>query len=101
MCLCQLEVPGHFANNWFCKKMSVAVISRNCYNNRQQSIPSYCNFKHFRENLIFANNAIRHFCEVNKSGLEHDLPKSVNNIVISPFREGVIFAKLCIEDSRK
>ena len=61
MCLCQLEVQGHFANNWFCKKMSVAVISRNCHNNRQQSIPSYCKFKHFRENLIFANNAIRHF----------------------------------------
>ena len=83
------------------KKMPVAVISRNRHNNRQQSIPSYCNFKHFRENLIFANNAIGHVCEVKISGQEHDLPKSVNDIVISPFREGFIFTKLCIEDSRK
>ena len=81
--------------------MSVAVISRNCHNNRQQYIPSYCNFKHFRENLILANNANRHVCEVKISGREHDIPKSVKDIVISPFREGFIFAKLYIEDSRK
>ena len=52
-------------------------------------------FKTFRENFIFANIVIRHICDVKNWRLWHDLPRSVNDSVISPFHEGFIFAKLC------
>ena len=54
----------------------------------------YCKFGNFRENFIFANSINRHICDVK--------PSSVNDRVISPFREDFIFTKLRIcEVSRK
>ena len=51
---------------------------------------------------IFANSVKRHICDVKNSRLGPDLSTSENNRVISPFREGFIFAKLCTcEISRK
>ena len=50
----------------------------------------------FRENFIFANSVKRHICDAKYSRLEHDFPISVNNRVISPFREEFIFTKCCI-----
>ena len=54
----------------------------------------YCKFGNFRENLIFAKSVKRHICDVKKSQTGHDLPISVNDRVISPIREGLIFTKL-------
>ena len=54
----------------------------------------YCKFGNFREGLIFANSVKRHICDIKKSRLEHDLPTSVNDRVISKFREGFTFPKL-------
>ena len=53
----------------------------------------------FRDNFIFANNEKRHIWDVIKSRLWHDLPISVNDKMISPFREDYIFTKL--KPSRK
>ena len=50
--------------------------------------------QNFYENFTLANRVKRHICEVLKSQLEHDLPTSVNDIVILPFRESFIFVKL-------
>ena len=62
----------------------------------------YCKFGNFRENFIFANSVKRHICDVKNSRLSHDLHISVNDRVISPFREDLIFTKLRIcEVSRK
>ena len=62
----------------------------------------YCKFGNFCENFIYANWTKRHICDVKSLPLGHDLPISVNNRVISPFREGFIFIKLRIcEVSRK
>ena len=41
----------------------------------------------FRENLIFANSVKRHTYGVKNSRLGHDVPISVNDRKISPFRE--------------
>ena len=62
-----------------------------------------CKFGNFRENFIFAKSAKRHVCDVKKkSRTGHDLRVSVNDRVISPIREGLIFTKLRIcEVSRK
>ena len=54
----------------------------------------YCKFGNFRENLIFANSVKRHICDVKKSRHRHDLSVSVNDRMISPFREDFIFTKL-------
>ena len=43
---------------------------------------------------IFANGDKRYICYVKNSRLEHDLPSSVNDRAISPFREGFLFSKL-------
>ena len=51
---------------------------------------------YFRENFIFANSIKRHICHVNNSQLGHDIPISVNNRMILPFREGLNFMKLRI-----
>ena len=51
----------------------------------------YCKFGNFGENFIFANSVISHICDVKNSRLGHDLPFSVNDRMISPFREGYIF----------
>ena len=57
---------------------------------------TYCKFGNFRENVIYANSVKRYICDVKKSGLGQDLPISVNDRVISPFRKGLIFTKLRI-----
>ena len=54
----------------------------------------YCKFGIFRENFIFANSVKRHICDVQVSRQMYDLPISVNDRVILPFRMGIIFAKL-------
>ena len=55
----------------------------------------WCKFENSREKFIFANSVRRHNCDIKKSGLRHDFPTAVNGRVISPFREGFIFTKLC------
>ena len=51
---------------------------------------------------IFANSVKIPTCDGKNSRLGHDLPISVNDRVISPFRADFIFTKLCIfEVSRK
>ena len=62
----------------------------------------YCNSGNFRNNFIFANSLKRHICDVKNLQLGHDLPISVKDILISPFREDFIFTKLRLcEVSRK
>ena len=62
----------------------------------------YCKTGIFRENFIFANSVKRDFCGVKISRLWYDVPISVNDRVISPFRADSIFTKLRIcEVSRK
>ena len=56
-----------------------------CYN----STPVYCRFRNFRENFIFVS-------DVKNSRLRQDLPISINERVILPFHEGLIFTKLPI-----
>ena len=60
----------------------------------------YCRFGNIRKNFIFANNikSLRHTSDVNNLQLRHDLPKSINERVILPFREGLISMKLRIWD---
>ena len=50
----------------------------------------------FQDNFIFANSVKRHICDVKMSRLVCDLHRSVNDRVISGFREDVIFTKLRI-----
>ena len=57
---------------------------------------TYCKFGNFRENLIFTNSIKRHICDVKNWRPGHDLPISVNDRVISPYRERFIFTKLRI-----
>ena len=62
----------------------------------------YCKFGNFCENIVFAKSVKRHICNVKNWRLGHDLPTSVNNIVIYSFCDGFILAKLHIcEVSRK
>ena len=48
--------------------------------------------------ILFLQIASGHICDVKYSQLEHDLTISVNNRVITPFREGLIFMKLRISE---
>ena len=69
----------------------------------------YCKFGIFHENFIFVNRIKRYICDVRNSQLVHDLPISVNDRVILPFREGFsakfreiktltkIYSKWCID----
>ena len=41
-------------------------------------------------NFIFANSVKRHIFHVQNLRLGHDLPTSVNDRMISPFREGFL-----------
>ena len=50
----------------------------------------------FRDNFIFENSVKKHICDVKNSRPGHDIPLSVNDRVISPFRKGYIFTKLRI-----
>ena len=61
-----------------------------------QQDKDYCRFGNFRENFIFANSITRHISDVKNSLQRQDLPKSINDRVILPFREGFIFTKLRI-----
>ena len=66
------------------------------------ALHTFCKLGNTRENFIFANSVKRHICDVKKSRLRHDLPKSVNDRLILPFSKGYIFTKLRIcEVSRK
>ena len=56
----------------------------------------YCRFGNFRENFIFVNSIKRHIGDVKNSRLRHVIPISINDRVILPFREDIIFAKLRI-----
>ena len=47
----------------------------------------YCRFGNFRENFIFANSIKRHISDVKNSRIRQDLPLSINDRVILPFRE--------------
>ena len=47
----------------------------------------YCKFGNFRENFIFAKSVKRHICDFQNSQLGHGLPISVNDRVVSTFRE--------------
>ena len=51
-----------------------------------------CKFGNFRENFNFLKKS--HVCEIKNSRLQHELPTSVNGIVIPPFREGFIFREI-------
>ena len=61
----------------------------------------YCRFGNFRENFIFTNSIKRHISDVKKWQLRQELPISINNRVILPFREGFIFTKLRIFHENK
>ena len=58
--------------------------------------------KRIKESSRFENSIKRHISDVKNSRLRKDLPISINDSVIFPFREGFIFTKLRIcEVSRK
>ena len=46
--------------------------------------------------ILFSRITLKHDCGVKNWGLEHDLPTSVHDRVISTFRENLIFTKLRI-----
>ena len=52
-----------------------------------QQDKDYCRFGNIRENFIFANSITRHISDVKNSLLRQDLPKSIDDRVILPFRE--------------
>ena len=54
----------------------------------------YCRFGKFCVNFIFENSVKRHISDVKNSRLRQDLPRSINDRVILPFREGFNFTKL-------
>ena len=54
----------------------------------------YCKFGNFRETLILAIHVKSRILDVKNSRLGCDLPISVDDRVILPFREGFIFTKL-------
>ena len=55
-------------------------------------LSDYCRFGNFRENFIFANSIKRHISDVNNLRLRQNLPISINDRVILPFRE-VLFSR--------
>ena len=74
--------------------------TNNIYNRKYTD--NYYKHRIFRENFIFANSVKRHICGVKNSRQGHNLSISVNDRVISAFREDFIFTKLRIcEVSRK
>ena len=56
----------------------------------------YSKFGNFPENVIIANSIKRYINDVKNSLLWQDLPTSINDKAILPFRKGFIFAKLRI-----
>ena len=65
-----------------------ATCERNC---KTQFPNVYCKSRIFCENFVFANSIKRHICDAKNSRLGHDLPISVNDRVISAFREDFKF----------
>ena len=62
----------------------------------------YCiKLGNFRENFIFTNSIKRHIWDVRNSRLGHDIPISVNDRVILPFREGLISRNFAYAKFRK
>ena len=88
---------------FFLKFVFLKISSKIIYQNVKGEIEiCYCKYVNFRENFIFAKSVKRHICNVKNLQLGHDLPLSVNDILISPFHKDFIFTKhgLC-EDSQK
>ena len=56
----------------------------------------YRRFGNFHENFILVKSIKRHFSDVKNSRLRQDLPISIKDRVILPFREGFIFMNLRI-----
>ena len=54
---------------------------------------TYSKFGNFQESFIFANSIQRHIRDVRNWQIGHDIPISVNDRVILPFREGLNFTK--------
>ena len=61
----------------------------------------YCSFGNFRGNFVFAKSIIIHISVVKNSRLRQDLPISINDRVILPFREGLFSRNFACEVSRK
>ena len=60
----------------------------------KKQLKLYFRFGNFRKNFIFANSIKRHISTVKNSRLRQDLPISINDRVMLPFRKGFIFTKL-------
>ena len=58
-------------------------------------------FGYFRKNFTLAYSVKRHICDAQSSRLRNNLHISVNDRVISLFREGFIFTKLRIRNFAK
>ena len=56
-----------------------------------RTIARYCKSKNFLENFIFVNSAKRYIWDIKNLRLGHDLPRSVNDRVISAFRKDFVF----------
>ena len=78
--------------------MWYGILSNYSYNQNNKLFKSiqYCKFGNFRENFIFANSVKRHICDVINMRIGQDLPILVNDRVISPFPEGLIFTKFWV-----
>ena len=59
-----------------------------------EALLTYCKFGNFHKKLILANSIKRRICDVKCSRLGQDIPISVNDRVILPFREGFNFTKV-------
>ena len=105
-CLQRLKQPSgteihHNLGNFTCDPLMYTIGSPILIVSiRMGKSSEYCTSGNFRENFIFANSVKRHIYDVKYSRLGHDFSISVNDRVISPFREEFVFTKLC-EVSRK
>ena len=61
----------------------------------------YCKHRQVRKNFILVKSVERHICDVINSWLQHNLPTSIHDRAISPFREDFIFRKLHIPNKKK
>ena len=73
-------------------KITKTYFLRRCRNESIYTVIS----EFFARFFFIANSVERHICDAKKSRPVHDLPISVNDRVISTFRQGFIFAKLRI-----
>ena len=91
-CLSKYPLSGF----WSSKGLSIQVASLTDTWIVRPSSLCYCKFGNFRDNFIFVNSVKRHICDVKKSRLGHELPISVQDRVITPVREDLIFTKFRI-----